>query len=672
MDTSEKAMWSTLSGAGSGLGGTANFPSPWKDLSSRYVPRTMRDALTLCEFLYTNYGIYKKASEKIVDYFLTRPVFSGQDSNEQDKFEKICNADFGMMERLREVGNDYMCYGNSFVSIHLPFKRVLRCQGGCKSEAEISTFGKFQFQLADLSFYTWCKKCKRTERHKFHDYPNRDPKKIHLIRWNPKYIRIQELFTGDRQYWLDIPPEIVSAVKIGDPFTLQHIPLNFLAAIQKGQRFKFDSECFYHMHENTLAGLNLQGWGIPSVLSAFRNFFRLQVLYRYDEVLKMDYILPLRIISPANTAIPSGNDFMQIGLGQFMQNARNAVQRHRTDGADWNFFPFPVEYQSIGGEGAQLEQSTRDSILAEEDRLLNTRGIPPEIYRANLTLQAAPVALRLFERGHTPLVMGFNRLIQWIGNTIARYLNSGEYEITVEPVTIADNIDDKMWRLQAAMSGLISQETGFTPLGIKPKVEIQKVIEEQIEKQEATQKAQQDAQMKAMTLDSGQGQGDGGGAGAGGMAVGDVQAQAQEIAAQLLGVPESARRQQLTALRQTNDTLHAQVIKYMDQMRNQAGTLGQQAGLQQMGIAKSAAFAGMPVQNQILWMARAFFPKEGDTRPVMSWDETASKMALAVWHKGAAYRFALSDDDLQREPIELMADIAVSVVDYVASQNKAA
>lgn len=579
-----------MGGNNTGLAyGHGEFPSPWRDLASRYTPRTMKDSLWLCEYLYLNYGVYRAASERIVDYFLTKPKFTGQSDEERKKFEKIMNKDFGIVERLREIGHDYMCYGNAFCSIHLPFRRVLRCQSGCKNERNLTDIKHFKFNIQDLSFDAYCPKCRRITRQKFHDYPSRDPKKIHMIRWNPKNIRIQELFTGDMEYWLEIPGDIQSKVRSGDQFVLQYMPKAFLSAIQKGQKFKFDPRYFHHMRESTLSGLNLMGWGIPTVLSAFRNFFRLQVLHRYDEVLKMDYILPMRIISPSVTQIPVGNEMMQIGQQNFMMNAANAVRRHRMDGADWSFFPFPVNYQAIGSEGAQLEQGTRDSITAEEDRLLNTRGIPPELYRGSLTIQAAPVALRLFERGHTPLVMGFNRIVQWVSDTISRYLNSGEYEGELEPVTIADNIEDKQWRLQAAMGQLISKETGFGGLGIDPKTETKKIIEEQLDQQEQQQTAQQDAQMKQMTLDAPAG-GEGGGQQQGGMTPMDVEQQGEETARQLLDpqVPEATRRQQLSSLRGTNPTLHAVVIKKMDQLRNQAGTLGQAAGMQQMGIGAPA------------------------------------------------------------------------------------
>jgi len=573
--------------SGGGVPGLAQgqFASPWSDLASRYAPRTMRDALHLCEYLYSNYGIYRKASERIVDYFLTRVRLSGQDDDERKKFESVLHNDFGILERLREVGHDYMAYGNSFVSLHLPFLRMLRCPT-CRSMVPVKEFDNFQFNLNEIKFYAKCQKCNSIQAHDFKDFPIRDPRRIHLVRWDPKQIRIEtNPITGDTRYWLEIPADVQSKVRQGDQFTVSTMPRNFIVAIQRNQRFRFTDEYFHHLREGVLAGLNLRGWGIPSVLSAFRNFFRLQVLYRYDEVLKMDYIIPLRILSPASANMAAGNDFVNIGMQNFMQNSAAAVARHRVDGADWSFFPFAVNYQAVGNEGQQLDQTTRDTITAEEDRLLNVRGAPPEFYRSNMTMQVAPVMLRLFERGHMPLINGFDRLIRWLVDSIAHHTNSGSYEASLEPVTIADNVEDKMWRLQAAQAMLISKETGFRPAGIDPREEEQRIVDEQMRSQRLQQKAQEDMQASQTSLDAGAAEdGGSGGGGGGGMAIGDVESTAQEIAMRLAdpNTPETARRQELAALRNSNSTLHAVVIKKMDQIKNQAGTLGRAAGMAQM------------------------------------------------------------------------------------------
>ena len=46
--------------------------------------------------------------------------------------------------------------------------------------------------------------------------------------------------------------------------------------------------------------------------------------------------------------------------------------------------------------------------------------------------------LRLFERGHMPMINGFERLTRWLVDAIAHHTDNGSYEAALEPVTIAN------------------------------------------------------------------------------------------------------------------------------------------------------------------------------------------------------------------------------------------
>jgi hypothetical protein len=630
----------------------------------------MASAMQLCEILYLRHGIYKRSSERIVDYFLTKPLFQSQDDNERKKFEKLMVNDFGIMERLREANIDKMCYGNNFLSIHLPFTRVLRCRQ-CKSERKmVDSSGRilpFAFSTVDYGFSARCDSCRTVTRHMVRDYPNKDAKKIRLVRWDPKRITIeQNPITQDRRYWLDIDPAVVSKVRSGDPFILSTLPWSFIAAIKSNQKYLFDNSRFFHSFDSTLAGVNLNGWGIPPILSAFRNFFRLQMLYRYDEVMKMDYIIPLRIVSPAIMKSSAGNSVMEINLRNFANEAMSAVQRHKVDGADWNFFPFPVNYQAVGGEGLQLDQTTRDTIQSEEDRLLNVRGIPPELYRGSITLVNAPVGLRLFEAGNSSLVNDTNRIMQWISTVVAKFMDTGDHEASLERVTITDNLDDKAWRLQAAMTGAISKETGLGPIGINAEEEERRVIQEAMRQQKAQAEAQQEAQMEALSLGSDDASAQSGQAAGGGMTPMDVEAQGDEMARTLLdpAMPEQHRRQQLSALRNSNPTLHAIVIKKMDQYRGQMGTANPAAGAAALGIGqpqqKLANIEG--ITELMVRLSQAFpIPKAASYNHSISMPPDSNRVLLTVWSKEASYPVILSQSDLTGSIEALVTEIKKTI-----------
>jgi hypothetical protein len=564
---------------GGKINGTNNgFMNPWIDLASSYAPRTIVSALELCEFLYVNDSTYRKASERIVNYFLTDLKFMGQADDERKKFEKLIKNDFDLSGSLQAVGNDFMCYGNSFATISLPFTRVLVCQK-CKREVNIDHVD-FSYNAEDGSFTTFCGKCSSDTKHFARDYKKKDSKGIKLVRWNPKHITIKaNRLTHHIEYYTEIPNEIKTGVLNQDKFYLKSTPLPFLQAIKNQSQFKFKSNHVHHLREPYLAGLWLGGWGLPAILSSFKNFFRLQVLRRYNEVLMMDYIVPLRIISPSQGNYAEGNSIYNNLMRNWVSEMQDAVVRHRQDGTDWNFFPFPVTYQAVGGEGRQL--TPVDLIKDEEDRMLNGRGIPPELYRSTMTLQAAPISLRVFERGWSSLVRGFNLLAQDCVSKVSSYMGSGDYECELESVRIIDDIENKAWRLQAMSANILSKETAMAPMGISdPAEEHKKILEEQRKEEEQSRKMQEEMQMAQMGLinEEDPSSGDSGG----GSTPGDINQEADEMAKQLLQMPETERKRQLTSIRNNNDTLHALVLKKMDQYRNQARSVGMDQALPQI------------------------------------------------------------------------------------------
>jgi len=576
------------------------FASPWSDLAQQYAPRTWLDAIKLAEFLYINNSTWRKASERIVAYFITKIKLSGQSDGELEKFRPLIERKFGILNHLREMGNDYMATGNSIAQIIPSFIRGLKCTN-CKSNGHDTLVNilkcDFEFRIGDLSFYTTCNKCKRTCRHMVHDYPDPNPENIKLVRRDVKSITIEHNpERGMSNYWMDIDNLIASRIRNNDKFLIATTPWSIIQAIARNQRYKLNPEYTFHLKESSIAGLKLYGWGIPSILSAFKDFFRVQILRRYDETLMMDYIVPIRIISPARGGGSSdGSSMMEMAnMNSFRTSMEGAITNHRRDGADWNIFPFPVEYQPIGGEGQSL--SPREMIAGEEDRLLNARGIPPQLYRGDLLLQTAPTAVRLFERGWQPLVDGLSEAAQWMVTVIAKQIKSGDIECEMSSVTLVDDLQKESLRVQLMQAQILSKETGLEGMNIDPKNERRRIIEEQKSDQRSQQRAQQDLEMESMNLDTPEA--DAQGSPGGGSTPMDIQGQGESMAQQLLdpSVPETSRRQQLTALRQSNSTLHAVVIKEMDRLRNQAGTAGAAAAMPQViQLAQQAQQEAGPV-----------------------------------------------------------------------------
>lgn len=580
-------------------GATGRFASPWVDMATQYAPKTFPDALRLCEYLYVNNSTYKEASERVVSYFLTRIKLQGQSDEEMQKFDKTLNDKFNALGALKEMGENALCYGNSFASIIPPFYRMLKCQS-CKASAVRIETVDYQFSFSDLSFHCRCPKCNRITRHMVHDYADPNPDRLRIKSWDPKRMFIEHNdITGDCNYWLDIDPLTAGKIKAGDHFHLNTTPWGFIQAIHRNQRYKFNKEYLFHMRAggSHIAGVQLRGWSMPSILCSFKNFFRLQVMLRYDETLMLDYVVPIRLVSPALVTGQS-NDMMQMAnMANFRSQFESGIVQHRLDGADWNFFPFPINYQAISGEGSKLMNP--EGIRNEEDRLLNARGFPPELYRGTLTLQSAAVGLRLFERSWQPFVHDMNAALQWMTTTIARLTRSGDFEANLESVTLSDDLEAKQVRLQLMAANQISRGTALEAFGLDAKAEKEKSMDEMASDRKLEQEAQREAEMEQMSLVAPEGEGGQGGQGAGAGAATpmDVQAQAQDIATQLVNpqVTTAQRRQELAKIRASNPTLYASVSKAMDAMRQQAASQGRDGVLAQMTGANQGP-GGQPAQ----------------------------------------------------------------------------
>ncbi len=140
------------------------------------------------------------------------------------------------------------------------------------------------------------------------------------------------------------------------------------------------------------------------------------------------------------------------------------------------------------------------------------------------------------------------------------------------------------------------------------------------------------------------------------MTPGDVEAEGDEKARALLdpSVTETVRRQELSTLASGNPTLHAVVIKKMDQYRNQAGTLGRESGLQQMGIGQQqpqtkTASAGQI--GELMVRLHQEFPVPAGHDPHSIREQKNGRLILRIFHKGACSVAMISPEDLD-ESIE--------------------
>lgn len=598
------------------------FPDPFMDMASLAMPETIQYALRWCEYIFMANGTYRQACDRVLSYFITDIEISDAGDDEMEKWRNFLEGQLDIRNVLHVVGLDALCYGNSFTSVIPSFKRYLFCPTrGCGFEAPLRKVYNepiFRFKWQDYEFHATCPKCKQSGKWRHIDRRMGENGGFRIKRWNPHEMELLwDPFTDDVAYIWKIPEDYRKMIREGHLHHLERANWEIVQAIKNNNYLLFDKDVIYHMKEDALSGVRNRGWGISRVLTNFRQAWYVQVLHRFNEAIALDYVIPFRLITPAPGDRSTGADpILNQDLGGFVGQVMNMIRRRRRDPASWHALPFPVQYQSLGGDATQL--APRDLLDQGMDTLLNSIGVPAELYRGSLAVQAAGPALRLFEASWSSLPHNLNGFLRFIVRQVCQLLNWEKVSARLKRVTHADDIQRQTATLQLMMGGQVSQTTGLSSVGLDFRDEVQRMMsdqryqaEQQAKLQEQMEQSSQMAQMAQPAPQGGPGMpgggapggGDGGGApGGGGVSPAggapaatqaaqsvtanlptgpnqqitpeELLSRAQYVASQIMGMPESQKDSELIKLKKVDPTLHALVRSVMDDIRQQARTQG--------------------------------------------------------------------------------------------------
>jgi hypothetical protein len=601
----------------------SGFADPFNDYATTQMPTTMRSALWWSEYIWQVQGTYRMAMERIVSYFLTDVEFGGEASDdEKKKYQEFFNDQLHVMSFLGQIMRDRLCYGNGFTSVVVPFRRYLRNPKTGDLYPLKVVYHNFDFKFNEqFEFVATCPKTGWRGPWQLVDKPREESDHLILKRWSPHEIELlHDPFTDEVAYLWRIPEYYKRMVKEGNLFHLERASKQVLESIKNNQLFRFNPEAIFHMKEPTLAGIRNMGWGLPRSLVNYRQLWYVQVLRRYNEAIALDYVVPFRLITPApsggaNAGGISTSDPMSIyAAGDFRAQVRSMINRRRRDPASWQMLPFPVNYQLLGGDAKQLAPT--EMITQGQETLLNESGAPIEFYNGSLTVQAAPIALRLLESTHRQLVTDANSLLQWLTHSISRIMSWEKVSCNLTRVTIADDMQKQMSALQLMMGQQLSGTSGLAAIGYNWDTEQKRIADEARKQQELQARQQEEMEQAGFAQQIAKGvnpamQGDpnaaaqaGGAApeGGGGQAApmdpnaamaqtpvssyiqsmgpnamvtpNDLQAAATQLANELLGLPEGVKDSELRKLKQFNPTLHSITRAKMDDIRSSMRTQG--------------------------------------------------------------------------------------------------
>lgn len=597
----------TTEGAGYGGGQpVVDFPLPWLDYASSAIPNSLTLVLRWAEYIWMSNGTYRSACQRTVRYFITDlDIKEIEDDHAQD-VKDILEHYLKIRTLLSECGDNFICYGNLFLVRHIPFKRYLSCKCGAlipfniAEERKLYKWENFVFQKGKDG----CPSCKHEHKDpwRIHDVQSKDPKDVRIILMNPHEIEIAyNPYTKSKRLYWNLPSTMINGIAQGIPIMLGETPEEIIEAAKDTKRLELDDSVVFHVGEAAPAGFYTGGWGLPRVISNFRLAYHHQVLNRYDQAIAMDYINGMRVISPeqSTAANGAGDPLLSLGGSMFRGAVQSMVATHRKDPASWHVSAFPLKYQLFGGEGQQL--SPKELIAAKLDEWLDATGVPAELYHGTLSVQAAPMALRIFENAWPEITSLYNDVLEWVASYLMEVMDLPDFRVELMKPRLVDDLERRGLLLQLMGGNQISPQTALQTLGItNPRDEIRRGFQWQQmaaqEEKKFNDEMQSSADADTIKQEWAQkSQAAMGGAPAGGMPPGGapmdamgaspvgatdtpegMMGEADRIAQQILQMDPTSRRRTLVDLKKTNPMLHPQVKAQLERYEQQAGQTGVQ------------------------------------------------------------------------------------------------
>lgn len=617
LPNSPNPLVTPLNPANASAYGSQVFMTPWLDYSSPSVPDSHTMVMWWAQFMWLSDGNYRTSMERVASHFLTNVKLPDLEDEEENAWADFFQNNFNYRKELIGCAYDYLCYGNNFISLYLPFKRFTVCKN-CGLEQPISEVD-YKLQLTSSYPYVYwhrvrpCPRCGSDLPYNVIDRRDPDLSRVRLNRYDPNDLEIaQNRFSLRKEFYWRIPDETRRDIQGGARIHIDETPLEILEAVAVNGRLCFDDDMLLHQEELTVSGVRTYGWGLPRSISNFRTAWLQQLTNKLDQAVVMDYTLGRRVVSPTPT--PGATDPMQTsGMERFVSRVQRMFQESRNNPVGIYTSPFPLNYQFLGGEGENLLPA--EKLKFRQQEYLNQLGVPLEYHQMTLSVQAAPMALRLFESYWQNIPSFYNRTLQWVVDILSRVYGLQGTQVEMQKTTLADDMDRKAVLLQLMSANQLSPETALEPFGVDPRKEAKQVISHEsfvadLREKEAEKEAQRQemgvlrSQASQPTPSSMQAQQQQGapppGIPMGGMPIGgmpgagaeapaprtleEMEGQAQTLAEQLLVMPDYDRKQQLKSLREGNKALHSLVTSKLEELRRQTNSQGGQMLRQQGAV----------------------------------------------------------------------------------------
>ena len=613
---------------------STNIGNPFQTYSNTVWPSNMKECLEWAAYLYNRNAFYRKAIQNVVRYFINGLNITQQADIEDTSQEKIRLGKFMFEDKykiidiVRKAGEEQAAMGIVFISAIRKRSRYLRCPE-CGRLTLINRMEKDKdYFFRNFEFTGVCKnkECRSRGRRVVFTREEGEPlddHKLYFKIWPQEDIIIKyNQITGTSKYFYKIPEQEAADIRRGEDVYLEDTPWEFIEAVKENGLILLDPSKLLVLKNDTLSVFDkmYKGWSTPLFLPSFPQILQMLLLERFNEAVVMDYIVPIRVISPPTEALRAGSDQNRTPLsgGFFRSQMLSMINGSRGNPAQWVVSPVPVQYQMIGGEAKNLTPT--DLLEWRTAQMMSNMNIPMEFRQTSFQMVSNTMGLRMFERMWYPFTTNLDTCAQWCADQICLVEQKDPFVVTVNKTSFVEDDLNKQQRVQMSAQGAISQTTGLNAVGLDFDQEIKlKMSEEQklaeMNREQAARNGNEEGVMQAMMLPptgmmqamsqqeaamaAAQGQAPAGpgapmppGAPAGAMPppapgmgapdqgrMQDLATQAEQIAGQIWNSPE--RASVLRQLNGQNQALHDMVVGILERQDRQAMRQGLMAAKQQ-------------------------------------------------------------------------------------------
>lgn len=465
------------------------YPNQFFDLSSAYMPTTIKEMFRWCQFLYMTHSEIAPIINKKCSYVLTDLIYDTKSLKDQNAWQELLERTLRIKDFEYKLLLDREVYGNAFCSLSLPFERFLVCKQ-CKVKTQLRSVKKWSYR--DNAFRGVCtnQECAAiTSEVEFDvvDTVVKNRKRIKLIRWCPMHIDIQyNPFTGQSSYVYKIPQwvknQIAQYQNDANKLLVAETPRVILEAIKTKKNIELDPDNVYHMKNESVSTDN-DAFGLPPMLAIFKDAWLFQTYRRAQEAIAVDHILPLTLLIPA----PAGDGtspHMSANLGDWASSMQTIVQRWRRDQNSIFTAPFPATVENIRGDAQAL--NVHNDMIQIRQQIAGGLDVPQEFIYGGLNWSGSSISLRVLENLFIARISDLNNFLRdFVVTRLQRFCDLTPIKIHHRDFKMADDAQQKQIALGLRATNTISDRTTVEELGFDWETEQERRKLEEVERSES-------------------------------------------------------------------------------------------------------------------------------------------------------------------------------------------